>query len=196
MNSVRLTDDDACFQKVVLPHLDDAYGLARWLTGNRSDAEEVVQEACLRAFRRIGDYRHSNSRVWVLAIVHRAACDWLQKNRPPALVAVEDSEGAEDAPYSELDAETPAMAVTIADPARLETSIAAVPSPFRETIVLREILGLSYRDIAEVTGAPTGAVVWRLAEARHKLLVILATIAPDCGRSRQTRYDQQPNVIV
>jgi RNA polymerase sigma-70 factor (ECF subfamily) len=159
-------DDGACFQKIVLPHLDDAYALARWLTGNRADAEEVVQEACLQAYRGIGDCRRLDARVRVLAIVHRVAL-------AAAPVAIEKAVGAE----------TPETAM---DATQIEAAIAALPALFRATIVLRDVLGLPYREIAEVIEAPTGAVVWRLAEARRQLLAILATMAPDRGSSRQT----------
>jgi RNA polymerase sigma-70 factor (ECF subfamily) len=171
MNSVRLADDGACFQKIVLPHLDDAYALARWLVGNRTDAEDVAQRAYLRAFREIDSRRHSNARVWVLAIVRRAACEWLQENRAAALVAIEQAEGSE----------SPETAVPMTDATQIEAAIAVLPALFRETIVLRDILGLSYREIAELTGVPTAAVAWRLAEARRKLLMTVATVAPDRG---------------
>ena len=88
-------EDQVRFRNVVLPHLDDAYGLARWLTGNRTDAEDVVQEACLSAFRGIGSFSNGNSRAWVLTIVLNAAYSWMLKNRPEALVMVEDIEGVD-----------------------------------------------------------------------------------------------------
>ena len=87
--------DNTRFANVVLPHLDDAYALARWVMGNRADAEDVVQEACLRALRGISGYSGANGRAWTLAIVRNAAYDWLRKNRPAALVPVEDLESAE-----------------------------------------------------------------------------------------------------
>ena len=95
----------------MLPHLDDAYGLARWLTGNRTDAEDLVQEACLRAFRSIGSFSNGNSRAWLLTIVRNAAYSRLLKNRPAALVMVEDIEGVELARLSDLDIETPETAL-------------------------------------------------------------------------------------
>ena len=193
MNFASFRDDISPFQKVVLPHLDDAYGLARWLIDDRTDSESVVREACLSALRGIGEHSSSNARVWVLGIVHRAAYEWLDRNRPTALAAVEDSEEAQYARHGEFDVEAALLGTSAT---QLEAAIAALPAPIRETIVLRDILGLSYRDIAEVTGAPTSAVVLRLAQARHTLLVNMAGIAPDRGGSRQTSYDQQPNVIV
>jgi len=168
-------DDHVRFRNVVLPHLDDAYGLARWLTGNRTDAEDVVQEACLRAFRSIGSFSNGNSRAWLLTIVRNAAYSWLLKNRPAAIVMVEDIEGVELARPSDLDIETPETAPIAKTDARLlEAAIAALPPPFRETLVLRDVHGLSYREIAEVTGAPAGTAMSRLARARGALIGIMA----------------------
>ena len=152
-NRVSPREDYVRFRNVVLPHLDDAYGLARWLIGNRTDAEDVVQEACLRAFRGIGGFSNGNSRSWVLTIVRNAAYSWLLMNRPAALVMVEDIEGVELARPRDLDIETPEAALIAKIDARLlEAAIAALPAPFRETLVLRDVHGLSYREIAEVTG--------------------------------------------
>jgi DNA-directed RNA polymerase specialized sigma24 family protein len=126
--------------------------------------------------RGIGEHSNFNARVWVLGIVHRAAYEWLGKNRTTALATVEDSEVAEYVQHGEVDAPESTLLGTSAT--QLEAAIAALPPPIRETIVLRDILGLSYRDIAEVTGTPTSAVVLRLAEARHTVLVNRARIAP------------------
>ena len=93
--SVVANGDQARFRNVVLPHLADAYALARWLTGNATDAQDVVQEACLRAFRGIGGFAGGNARAWVLTITRHAAYTWLSKNRSPALVVVDDLEEAE-----------------------------------------------------------------------------------------------------
>jgi RNA polymerase sigma factor (sigma-70 family) len=164
-------EDHVRFRNVVLPHLDDAYGLARWLTGNQTDAEDVVQEACLRAFRGIESFSNGNSRAWVLAIARNAAYSWMLKNRPAALVMVEDIEGVESAQPSDLDIETPETTLIAKTETRLlEAAIAALPVPFRETLVLRDVHGLSYREIAEVTGAPTGTVMSRLARARGAIM--------------------------
>ena len=95
MESESSDDDRARFARVVLPHLADAYALARWLTGNRADAEDVVQEACLRAFRGIGGFAGVNARAWLLTIVRHAAYTWLGKNRSAALLVVDDLEAIE-----------------------------------------------------------------------------------------------------
>jgi RNA polymerase sigma factor (sigma-70 family) len=168
-------DDHVRFRNMVLPHLDDAYGLARWLTGNRTDAEDVVQEASLRAFRSIGSFSNGNSRAWLLTIVRNAAYSWLLKNRPATLVMVEDIEGVERARPINLDIETPETALIAKTDARLlEAAIATLPAPFRETLVLRDVHGLSYQEIAEVTGASVGTVMSRLARARCAVIAITA----------------------
>ena len=175
-------DDQARFRSVVVPHLSDAYALARWLTGDRADAEDVVQEACLRAFRAIGTFAGVNSRAWVLTIVRHAAYTWLGKNRSAALVMVDDLEAVEQreagrgAAPAEATPQTPEAAlIAKADAARLESAIAELPVPFRETLVLRDIQGLDYREIADVTKVPIGTVMSRLARARRRLMARIGT---------------------
>ena len=176
-------DDQARFRTVVLPHLGDAYGLARWLTGNPTDAEDVVQDACLRAFRGIGGFGGGNARAWVLTITRHAAFTWLSKNRSSALVIVDDLEEAErkelshGSPAAEF--ETPETAlIAKADAAKLEAAIAQLPVPFREALVLRDVQGLDYREIAVVTKVPIGTVMSRLARARRRLMADIATNEP------------------
>jgi RNA polymerase sigma-70 factor (ECF subfamily) len=183
----RLSSDQARirFQSVVMPHFSDAYALARWLTGDRADAEDVVQEACLNAFRGIGSFAGVNARAWLLTIVRRTAYVWLKENRSAALVmvddlvAVEEKQAKQCAASGEVGSQTPEAAlIAKADAARLESAIAALPLPFRETLVLRDIQELDYRDIAEVTKVPVGTVMSRLARARHRLVSSLATDVP------------------
>jgi RNA polymerase sigma factor (sigma-70 family) len=168
-------DDKSRFAEVVLPHLGDAYALARWLTGSRADAEDVVQDACLRAFRAIRGFAGGNARAWVLTIVRHTAFSWLGKNRPAALVVTDDLEAVERAQHEagavpDRESVTPETAlIAKTDAARLEAAIAALPTPFRETLVLRELQGLDYREIAEVTGVPVGTVMSRLARGRALL---------------------------
>ena len=169
-------DDNARFASVVMPHLDDAYGLARWLTGNRTDAEDVVQEAFLRAFRAIRGFAGDNARGWVLSIVRNTAYSWLRKNRPSALVMVENLEAVELSQVNPGDpvAETPETAlIAKTDAEQLRAAIAALPVAFRETLVLRDVDGLDYREIAEVTEVPIGTVMSRLARARRRLIATL-----------------------
>jgi RNA polymerase sigma factor (sigma-70 family) len=159
----------------VLPHLDDCYRLARWLTGERADAEDVVQEACVDAFRGIAGFAGGNARAWVLTIVRHAAYRWLRKNRPAALVSVVDLDALADTQPGQ----TPEAAlIAKADAARLDRAIAALPVPFRETLVLRDVNGLEYRDIASVTGVPIGTVMSRLARARSRLIAALGVDEP------------------
>jgi RNA polymerase sigma factor (sigma-70 family) len=175
-------EDQARFRAVVLPHLPDCYALARWLTGDRADAEDVVQEACLRAFRAIATFGGDHARAWTLTIVRHTAYSWLRKNRSATLVVVDDLEAVERARFGSASADdgvaTPEAAlIAKADAARLERAIADLPIPFRETLVLRDVQGLDYREIAEVTGVPIGTVMSRLARARRRLIAAMGTEA-------------------
>ena len=175
-------DERARFDRVVLPHLDDAFALARWLAGNQPDAEDIFQEACLRAFRGIGSFSGGSARAWLLTIVRRTAYSWLKKNRLRAQVAINDLslgeralvEGGGD--QDALNRATPETElIAKADAARLEAAIAALPLEFREAFVLRDIQGLEYREIAEVTAMPLGTVMSRLARARRRLTDTIGT---------------------
>src|SRR5713101_1763699 len=181
--SVVTDDDQARFRAVVLPHLADAYALARWLTGNATDAEDVVQEACLRAFRGISGFAGGNARAWLLTITRHAAFTWLGKNRSPALLVVDDLEEVERKELSRglpiEGCETPEAAlIAKADANRLEAAIAQLPVPFREALVLRDVQGLDYREIAQVTKVPIGTVMSRLARARRRLMAGIAMDEP------------------
>ena len=161
---------DEHFTAVVMPHLDDAYALARWLTGNSADAEDIVQEACLRALRGLDRYAGGNARAWLLTITRNAAFTWLARNRPKALVVTEDIEAlapADGAPTPEV------ALIEKANAAAIELAIGALPPPFKETLVLRDINGLSYHEIADITGVPLGTVMSRLARARGLLMADL-----------------------
>lgn len=171
-------DQRKLFDEVFLPHLVQAYRLARWLTGNAADAEDVVQEASLRAFRGIAGFGGINARAWALAVVRNAAYSWLLKNRPAAVVFTEDLEGAEQArierPTESEGAGTPeSLLLARAEAEEVQGAIAALPAPFREVIVLRELQELNYRDIAEITGVPIGTVMSRLSRARSMLIAAL-----------------------
>jgi RNA polymerase sigma-70 factor, ECF subfamily len=166
-------DDNARFRKIVLPYIDEAYRLAHWLTGNRTDAEDVVQDASLRAFRAIREYAGGNPRSWLLSIVRNTAYSWLRKNRPATVFTVEDLEAVEleQAKPGDSNGETPEAAlIAKVDAEQLRAAIAALPSPFRETLVLRDVEGLDYREIAEATEVPIGTVMSRLARARQRLM--------------------------
>jgi RNA polymerase sigma factor (sigma-70 family) len=166
-------DDNARFRSVVMPHLDEAYRLAHWLTGNRTDAEDVVQDASLRAFRAIRAFAGGNPRAWLLSIVRNTAYSWLRKNRTTAVVPVEDLEAVEleQTKPGEASGETPEAAlIAKVDAEQLRAAIAALPTTFRETLVLRDVEGLDYREIAEATEVPIGTVMSRLARARQRLI--------------------------
>ena len=170
------SEDYTRFNSVVMPHLDAAYNLAYWLTSNRTDAEDVVQEASLRAFRAVGGFAGGSARAWVLRIVRNTAYSWLRKNRSGPVAAVEDLEAVEaaHAKPSDPNAETPEAAIIAkAQAAQLRAAIAVLPPPFRETLVLRDIEGLDYREIAEATEVPIGTVMSRLARARSRLIVAI-----------------------
>jgi RNA polymerase sigma factor (sigma-70 family) len=179
------------FSAVVLPHLPDALTTALWLTGDRADAEDVVQEACLRAFRAIATFTGGNARAWVLAIVRNTAHSWIQKNRRVELVAVDDLETEErvqaerGANIEELiSVNQEADLIARADEAHLREEIEKLPAEFREALVLRDIQGLEYREIAEITSVPVGTVMSRLARARRRLVTALSQESGDHGRSR------------
>lgn len=165
----------ARFAQIVLPRMDEAYRLARWLTGSATDAEDIIQEASLRAYRHIENFAEGNARAWFLTIVRNATYSWLRKNRPDTVSYIEDLEGAalaslEGGHSLAVVPPTPEdVLIAKSEAARLQMAIAALPVQFRETIVLREYHGLSYREIAEVTAVPLGTVMSRLANARKHL---------------------------
>jgi len=159
------------FESVVLPHLDAGYALARWLTRNDADAADVVQEACLRAFRYFDSYREGDAKSWLLKIVRRSCYDWLERNRPADLVPLEtatDPDGGIHTP-SAADIDTEALLQSRSELRRLDRLIEELPPPLREALVLRELQELDYRQIAEVTGVPIGTVMSRLHRARSAL---------------------------
>lgn len=171
--------DKARFASVVLPHLADAFALARWISGSRADAEDITQEACLRAFRAVQTFRGESPRAWVLTIVRNTAYSWLAKNRNVKFVSVEDLDvdGRTEVELGGSLAEsavTPeSRLITQADASDLEHAIASLPDPFREIVVLRDIQGLSYHEIATVSGLAIGTVMSRLARGRRRLLQAL-----------------------
>lgn len=166
----------AKFAQIVLPRMDEAYRLARWLTGNATDAEDVLQDASLRAYRSIEQFAEGNARAWFLTIVRNASYSWLRKNRPETVSFIEDLDSSARASLESgqalLDVPNTPEEVLIAktEAGRLKAAIAALPVHFRETLVLREYHGLSYREIAEVTSVPIGTVMSRLANGRKHLM--------------------------
>jgi RNA polymerase sigma-70 factor (ECF subfamily) len=178
---VREQADHARFTAVFLPHLVDAYRLARWLTGSAADAEDVVQEAALRAFKAIDGFGGGSARAWTLTITRNAAYTWLARNRPARVVLADDADQAElrragEAGLSQSAVPTPeAELLRRGEGEELRRAVAGLPPPFREVLVLREIHELDYRAIAAVVGIPVGTVMSRLARARRLLIQALGT---------------------
>ena len=161
----------ALFEQSVLPHLDAAYNLARWLAGNDHDAQDVAQEASLRAFKYFGSFRGENARAWLLSIVRNSFHTWLRKNRPNEKV-VEINDEVLDIEDGSANAE--AVNPNFADADVVRRAIAELPLEFREIVILREMEGFSYKEIAELAEVPIGTVMSRLARARKFLQKSLA----------------------
>lgn len=158
------------FEEAVMPHMDAAYNLARWLTRNDVDAQDMVQEAYLRALRFFDGFRGTDAKAWLLTIVRNTCYTWLRRNRSPELscdfdevVLARESEG----PDPETEQLMKAQAQLVND------AIEKLPIEFREVVVLRELEELSYKEIAVVLGVPIGTVMSRLARARKRLLLLL-----------------------
>jgi RNA polymerase sigma-70 factor, ECF subfamily len=154
----------AAFEALMLPHLDAAYNLARWLTRDDADAQDVVQEAYLRALRFFSSFTGAGGRAWLLAIVRNTAYSWMQRHRQ-TLVAFDENEHLQEcgAPVAEAELLLQARRES------LEACIGELPPPFREIVVLRELEDMSYREVAEAVGVPVGTVMSRLARARDRL---------------------------
>ena len=159
------------FEKSIVPHMDAAFNLARWLAGNDPDAQDIVQEAYLRAFKFFGGFRGGNSRAWLLRIVRNAFYDWLKRNRK------EETTESLDEKFPEAIDETgtpDTLLVQKSNHAMLQEAIAKLPLEFREILILRELEGFSYKEISELADVPMGTVMSRLARAREQLRNLLA----------------------
>ena len=177
------------FERIVLPHLDAAYSLARWLTRNDADASDVVQEASLRAFLYFDGYRSGDAKSWLLKIVRHASYGWLALNRPADITSLDaEAEFGDDVAIASIDAE--ALLESRSELRHLEQLIEALPASLREAIVLRELHELGYREIAEVTGAPIGTVMSRLYRARSLLLRV-----SDGAAGRSVSFPGQPDRV-
>ena len=164
----------ARFEKSVLPHLDAAYNLARWLTRNDDDAQDVVQEAFLRAFRFFEGMQGSDARPWLLAIVRNAGYSWLEKNRPGEVVALDDaallSADIETAGHvSAAETNPEVILLQSANRKLVNQALEELPVGYREVLVMRELEELTYKEIAAVAGIPIGTVMSRLARGRELL---------------------------
>ena len=158
------------FEEVVLPHLDAAFNYARWLTKSDADAEDVVQDAAVRALRFFSSLRNDDARAWLLTIVRNT---WYARFSKPgrALQLAVDDEMKDERPDEQLDPE--ALVIQRQAVERVQRAIGELPVDFREVIVLRELEGLSYKEIAAVIGTPLGTVMSRLARGRERLLAML-----------------------
>jgi RNA polymerase sigma-70 factor, ECF subfamily len=162
--------DAARFEEAILPHLDAAYNLARWLVRDAGHAEDLVQESCLRAWKGFQGFRGGDARSWLLAIVRNTCFSWLRSNRRQEL-AVEFDEGIHTPEVGAPDAE--GQLVAQASREVLGRALEELPPEFREALVLRELEGLSYKEIGDVVGVPVGTVMSRLARARARLAGVL-----------------------
>jgi len=163
-------DRRARFEQAVLPHLDAAYNLARWLTGNDHDAEDLVQEAYLRAYRFFDRFHGTDGRPWLLRVVRNTCYTWLRQNRPHEATSFDEEV------HSKEDASPEPEKLLLQKSTRqlLRDALEELPGEFREVIVLRELEGCAYKEIAAVVGVPVGTVMSRLARARGRLQQCLA----------------------
>jgi RNA polymerase sigma factor (sigma-70 family) len=162
------------FELLALPHLDAAYNLARWLTGSVADAEDVVQEAYLRAYRFFDTFRGDNIRVWLLTIVRNSFHTWVKENRSPRLgfvAELPEPDSAEDERilWGSPQADPETLLLRDIDHATVGRLMQRLPAAYREILLLREVEELSYREIADITGTPVGTVMSRLSRAREAL---------------------------
>lgn len=158
------------FEESLWPHLGGAYNLARWIVGNRHDAEDVVQDSFTKAFQAADGFRGGDVRVWLMKIVRNTAINFVRRGRPKLEVAfgerVPDPADAQPNPEAAL--------LRNSQGARVRAAVERLPGEFRETLVLRELEGMAYKEIAAVLGIPIGTVMSRLARARDLLMRDLA----------------------
>ena len=161
-----------------MAHLDAAYNLARWLARDERDAEDVVQEACLRAYRFFATFHGGNARAWLLAIVRNTYSTWLEKNRAHVLNVEFNDDTVAAADYDlATSGDCVERLLQQEDTRRLvHRALAAIPAEFREVMVLRELEDMSYREIAQIADIPLGTVMSRLSRARKMLLQVLQKI--------------------
>jgi RNA polymerase sigma-70 factor (ECF subfamily) len=160
----------ALFEQVVMPHLNAAYNLARWLTRNGDDAEDVVQEAYLRAFRSFETFQGEDGRAWLLAVVRNTCFTWLKKKGEESAVEFDEQVhgSADDAPNAET------VLLNQAALGSLHGCLEGLPLEFREVMILRELEELSYKEISDIARVPIGTVMSRLARGRRRLQRCLA----------------------
>lgn len=159
--------DHTRFEELVVPHLDAAYNLARWLTRDVNDAEDVVQDACVRALKYVGSLNGGGARAWFLTIVRHAFYDWCKRNRPAEIVR--DDGTAIDMAVDPAAVDPEQAFLRNAQSKALADAVAALPLAYREVLILRELEELSYKEIASIADIPIGTVMSRLARARGLL---------------------------
>ena len=179
MNRMELDRKDRMFDTIVMPHLGAAFNLASWLVGNRQDAEDIVQESCLRAFRAIDSFRGGNARVWLLSIIRNTSYTWLERHGMyRRSVSFDDgfvgdeTEGHEDTLHQQI------------DNGIIRKATEDLPVEYREVIILRELEGFSYKEIASMLGIPSGTVMSRLSRARARLQKDLRCLMDERGKGK------------
>src|SRR5215475_13583840 len=158
------SQDKTRFEQLVLPHLDAAFNLARWLMRSRSDAEDVAQESMLRAFKFFRGFHGGDARAWLLQIVRNTCYTWLEKHRPMDVTTEFDEEL-----HTQPSATPEALAIAGDNHERLTRALEELPARFREVLVLRELEGCSYKEIANITSMLIGSVMSALSRARQRL---------------------------
>jgi RNA polymerase sigma-70 factor (ECF subfamily) len=162
------------FEDAVLPHIDSAYKLAHWLTKNEADAQDVVQEAYLRALKFFNSFHGSDSRPWLLTIVRNTCYTWLKRNRPTEAAELDEAIHLEAT--EALDPEE--IVILNSEKMAVREALETLPLEFREILIMRELEELSYREIAAMVAIPVGTVMSRLARARQKLQALMVTPTP------------------
>ena len=158
------------FEQIVIPHMDAAYNLARWLVRNPQDAQDIVQESYLRAYKFFSGFQGGDARAWLLKIVRNTSYSFFEKNRP-ASQTEEFDEKIHTGEAGPLDAE--GTMIRTAESRMLREALEKLPLNFREILILRELEGLSYKEIAEVVNVPMGTVMSSLARGREQLREVL-----------------------
>ena len=177
----------ASFDEVVLPHLDAAYRLARWLMGNEHDAEDMVQEASLRALRYFRTFTGGNGRAWFLRIVRNTCWGWHGHSFQALTDPFDEEQHSSTRPAP--DPET--LLLQTADVRLIKRAMNSLPDRFRELLVLRELEGLSYRELADVMGIPIGTVMSSLSRARQAFRVVLGNELKQTGITKRTPPREQ-----
>ena len=171
------TSTEAKFEDIVLRHLDAAYNLARWLVNNDQDAEDVVQDAAIRAFDSLQTFRGTDGKSWFLTVVRNTSLNRIRQRNSTQTVELETEELIADPRQATLEEQV----IRAWQGEAVRCAVAALPVPFREIVVLRELENMSYKQIADVTGLPIGTVMSRLARARQRLQFSL--VAADIGEA-------------